>query len=227
MMITVHKELKTKSESESNVLASVPQNNEVYFNIQKGNLDLMVLRYMARRLNLTLCQIDQSAPLDSPLLFTLPERHSRTHRIAIYKYSALVLKHSFAFVGFISRTQKNLQPSIVHEIQAADKKLVKELVNNPGIVSYSSLQMRNGDWCNLVLLMNTDAKSHLQSTKTHQYAAFHLAPHYYDWIRLHNGLMPHGLDHTEMLLQKTKHYSFPTAQQKPAIQEQTYGTSLL
>ena len=96
-----------------------------------------------------------------------------------------------------------------------------ELISNPGLLSYSSLELRNGDWCNLVVLNGEEAKTHLKNTSTHTYAAYQLAPHYYEWIRLHNGVMSEGLDHTEMLLQKTKYYIFYAAQPRPAIRERT------
>jgi len=100
-----------------------------------------------------------------------------------------------------------------------DKKLIKELISNPGILSYSSLELRNGDWCNLVVLNDAGAKTHIKSNSTHIHAAYHLAHRYYEWIRLHNGIMPEGLDHTEMQLQKTKYYTFQTKQQRATMQE--------
>src|ERR1700726_3413132 len=71
--------------------------------IKKSKLDLVVLQYMARRLHLTLYQLDHPTTLSQPLLYTLQERHERTHRIAIYRYHELLLRRPFTFVGFISR----------------------------------------------------------------------------------------------------------------------------
>ena len=56
----------------------------------------------------------------------------------------------------------------------------------------------------------------------HKYAAYRLAHSYYEWIRLHNGVMPEGLDHMEMQLQKTKYYTFQAGQQRPSIREFIY-----
>jgi hypothetical protein len=198
-------------------------NSHLYMDIKKGKLDLIILQYMARRLHLSLHQLDKPASPSQPLLYTLQERHERTHRIAIYRYHELFLRRMFTFVGFISRKHSYLPESIVAEIQQADQQLIAELVGNPGILSYSSLELRNGDWCNLVLLSNARAKAHIKSTKTHAYAAHHLAYRYYEWIRLHNGIMPQGLDHTEMLLLKTKQYSFQVTQPRPAIRELIYS----
>ena len=194
----------------------------MYSDITKGKLDLMVLRHMARRLHLTLYQLEEPTS-PHPLLFKLQERHGRTHRIVIYKYQELLLKRSLTFVGFISGKQRHLHASVVDAIQKVDGRLVQELIHIPGILSYSSLELRNGDWCNLVLLSDTDAKRQLKDTETHAYAAHELANHYYEWIRLHNGIMPQGLDHTEMILQKTRRYTFHLAQSRPTVRELSYG----
>ncbi len=195
--------------------------NSVY--VTKGKLDLLVLRHMARRLHLTLHQLEEPTSPPRPLHYMLQERQGRTHRIVIYKYEELLLKRSLSFVGFISGKQKHLHTSVIDAIAMVDKKLVQELIQIPGILSYSSLELRNGDWCNLVLLSDTDAKKQLKNTETHAYAAHELANHYYEWIRLHNGMMPHGLDHTEMVLQKTRRYSFQLAHPRPSVREITYG----
>lgn len=190
----------------------------------KGRLDIVLLRYMARRLHLTLCHLEQSGSLERPRfqVYKVQERGERTHRIAIYQAEKLRLQEPFAFVGFISSRQKPLRTSIIRAIQQADKKLVAELAGAPGVLSYSSFELRNGDWCNLVLLSDAGAKMHIKGSETHRYAAYQLAHSYYDWIRLHNGVMPHGLDHMEMQLLKTRYYTFQRGQQKPLIRELTY-----
>src|SRR5579875_1317017 len=190
--------------------------------IQKGKLDLVVLRYMARRLHLTVRQLDEQVPASQPLLYRLQERYGRMHRIAIYKQQELVLRDTLMFVGFISRKRKALQDSIADQIEDIDRQLMVELVNAPGIISYSSLELRNGDWCNLVLLSDVEAKMHIRDTPIHRYAAYSLSEAYYEWIRLHHGIMPQGLDHTEMLLQKTRYYFFEEPQTRPTIWECIY-----
>ena len=72
---------------------------------------------------------------------------------------------------------------------------------------------------NLVLLSDAEAKTYIKGSEMHKYAAYRLAHSYYEWIRLHNGVMPEGLDHMEMQLQKTKYYTFQAGQQRPSIRE--------
>lgn len=190
----------------------------------KGKLDLVILRHMGRRVSISLHLFNQAATASQPLLYYSEERYPRIHRIAIYKPEELLLGGSLAFVGFISGKRKPTSPLIVEEIQLVDKKLIAELGDIPGILSYSSLELRNGNWCNLVLLTKLDMRVHIKNTETHAYAAYQLAPRYYDWIRLHHGIIPAGLNSNEMLLQRTRIYNFHRIQQEPVIRELVYTT---
>ena len=161
---------------------------------------------------------------EQPLLHQLQERYGCNHRIVIYRQQELLQQHSFAFVGFISKRKESLKPSVVEAIRQADQKLVAELIHAPSILSYSSLELLHGDWCNLVVLADSGAKMHIKHSETHIYAAYHLAHEYYEWIRLHSGTMPEGLAYREMRLLNTKYYTFHPDQQRPSVRAQTYGT---
>ena len=201
------------------------RDEQAKIDVRKGNLDLVILKYMARRLDLTLRQLDQDEGQlpAQPLLYQLRERRGRNHRIVIYRQQELFQRRPFAFVGFISKRKRCLQPSILEEIQQADKKLVAELIHAQGILSYSSLELPYGDWCNLVMLADSSARTRIKQTETHTHAAYQLAHEYYDWIRLHSGTMPEGLDDMEMRLLKTKYYTFYADQPRPSVRELIYG----
>jgi len=142
--------------------------------------------------------------------------------MAIYNPEELLLHNELAFVGFVSGKLKPLRPSIAAELRIIDKKLVTELANTPGLLSYSSLELHEGNWCNLVMLNDTEVKLRLKNAATHQYAAYEIAPSCYEWIRLHHGIMPAGLAGNDMLLQKTRYYTYQGVERRPAIREITY-----
>ena len=192
-------------------------------NLSKGTSDLFVLKYMRQRVRLTLQQLEPCATLQRPILYNFQEHHGRIHRIALYNCQQLLQRPTLAFVGFISRKQKQLDASIIGEIHSVDAQLVAEMVNNPGILGYSSLELRSGIWCNLVLMENSETKQQVLQTATHAHAAYRLAPRYYEWIRLHIGVMPNGLFHDEMKAFSTRYYTFQVAQQKPIVREHTYA----
>ncbi len=86
----------------------------------------------------------------------------------------------------------------------------------------SILELHDGNWCNLVLLNDPEVKIRLKNSETHRYAAYELAPSCYEWIRLHNGIMPAGLAGDDMLLQKTRYYLYQEVERRPTIREITY-----
>ena len=113
--------------------------------------DIVLLKYMAQRIYITLYLLDGPTDPSQPLLYFLEEGQKYTHRIAIYSPQALLLNNKLDFVGFISRKLQPGDPQVIEEIRTVDKKLIVELINTPGLMSYSSLELRDGRWCNLVL----------------------------------------------------------------------------
>lgn len=184
--------------------------------------DIVLLRYMAQRIFITLYLLDKPTDPSQPLLYFLEEGHKYTHRIAIYGPQELLLNNKLDFVGFISRKLQPEDSQVIEEIRTVDKKLIVELINTPGLMSYSSLELRDGRWCNLVLFSGAETKMHIRNSEIHAYAAYKLSPRYYDWVRLHNGIMPDGLARNEMLLQKTKFYEFHGPHEKPKMRELLY-----
>ncbi len=197
-------------------------NNCSLSDANKRKRDLNILRYMAKRVQVTFHLSNRQISAPQPLLYYAKEQRGRTHRIAIYNSQDLLRVTSLPFVGFVSGQRKPAIASIVDEIHAVDARLVVELANIPSILSYSSLELHNGNWYNLVLLSDAYAKMHIQKNRTHAYAAYQLSPSYYEWIRIHNGIISGGLASNKMALQQTKYYTFQGSQQKPAIRELTY-----
>src|SRR5438270_5161339 len=154
--------------------------------VRKAKLDLVVLRYMAQRVSVTLRSRAQEIAPTRPMLFYLDERRRRIHRMAIYNPEELLRHNELAFVGFVSGKLKPLRPSVAADLRIMDKKLVKELANTPGLLSYSSLELHEGHWCNLVLLNDPELKLRLKNAATHRYAAYEVAPSCYEWMRLHH-----------------------------------------
>jgi hypothetical protein len=199
-------------------------------NRDKGKLDLIVLRYMVYKLWLAVQRQEQTGSTHESRLYYADEHHQRMHRIAIYNIRTSLLElqqsKSLVFVGFVSKKQQLLSASTTSSIYEVDRTLITELQSASGLLSYSSLELRSGNWYNLVLLSDHTAKSHIQSSDTHKYAAYQLAPRYYEWIRLHNGTIAGGLNGGQLLLQRTKYYTFHQSSSQAQICEFTSSTSL-
>ncbi len=177
-------------------------------NEAKYRSDLAILAFMARRLRYLLTQPTTNS--EQPLLYHVQERHQRAHRIAMYQPLALQQWQAsdLPFVGFISHRRELVEPFVLEDIQTADQTMLIELKHNPGLLSYSSLELRPGYWYNLVLMHDERAKEHFRQSKTHAYAAYDLSPRYYEWIRLHHGLLMGGLALCKFQLGSTRYYFF-------------------
>jgi hypothetical protein len=197
-------------------------NEQINHIVQKANQDLIVLRYMAQQLRVMLQVPGQTESVALPWIYSLEERQRRSHRIAIYQPQVLLQKQDLAFVGFVSGRQQRLDYSTVDCLNAVDQDMLSELVHVPGLLSYSSLELRTGSWYNLVVLQNLAVKSHFHTIGIHRYAAYELSPHYYAWIRLHSGSLGGGLACGKLLLRGTKYYTFPGNGQSPLMQERVY-----
>jgi hypothetical protein len=177
-------------------------------NVKKSQWDLVVLKHMVQRLRMTLLTLDQSTHRSLPLVYSLEEHHGRTHRLVICEPRALVERRSLSFVGFISSKQTAVEARLSDELHRADQAMLNEITQVPGLLSYSSLELRTDHWYNLVLFLDANVKTSFATLPTHRYAAYELAPLYYAWIRLRHGLLPAGLASHEMLLQRTNYYLF-------------------
>jgi hypothetical protein len=194
--------------------------------IKKIKLDGIILTSMAHQLSLTLHQSDVAtspSPATVPWISFLQDCQKRTHRIAIYQPQELLVAQCLSFVGFVSGRRATANSFVGNEIQKIDELMVAELITIPGIFSYSSLEVRPGRWYNLVVFASAETKSHLKKSQAHSYAASQLAPHYYEWIRLHNGIMPTGLAQQELFVQSTKYYTFQEGKRHPDMYEISYG----
>ncbi len=192
-------------------------------NVTKRNIDLLVLRYMAQRVLLTLRTLEEPLDARRPFLYNVAERYGRLHRIVLYRPQELLSNKSLAFVGFVSLRRLSGDATIGDELSSADRRMLAMLKHIPGLLGYSSLELRPGRWYNLVLLEHVDIKAHLKHIPMHQYAAYQLAPRAYEWIRIHTGEMPMGLAGNELRIVKTKHYAFQALEENLSMYEVTYG----
>ena len=188
----------------------------------KSRRDLVVLQSMAKKIAVTLRALEQTGGATLPLSYSFEERRGRQHRMIIFAPHELLAPEEMLFVGFVSRQSRTVEQHVVDEIFRADQLMLTDIRRIPGLLSYSSLELHPGTWCNLVLFRDTSVKMHVKSGTTHRYAAHQLSPAYYEWIRLHSGTLSGGLARYELRLNSTKYYHFSGSQKPPVIHELHY-----
>ena len=89
-----------------------------------------------------------------------------------------------------------------------DSRLVEEMRTQDHMLCYCSVEREDGNWCNLVLIRTPQGIDHWREGHQHSYATHVLSPQCYQWIRLHNGVLPQGLASPHIELTRTKYYDF-------------------
>lgn len=195
---------------------------DIPIEMRKGRLDLLVLQTMAKRIVVTLRTLEQPDEALAPLSYSFEEQRGRQHRMILLAPHELLEAEKLYFVGFVSRRSRTAEQRIIDEIFRADQLMLAEITHIPGLLSYSSLELHPALWYNLVLFVDASVKMHVRSGETHRRAAHQLSPAYYEWIRLHNGVMPGGLARQEFHLHTTRYYRFSDIQQPPLVRELQY-----
>ena len=170
--------------------------------------DAAILNYIRWRLHYLLSQADigPGHPLARELYVQmLQETNQRFYRVVILERGPLLTNAELTFVGFFGQRRFDSSPAVLQDI---DDELMQEFLQQTYVLAYCSLELADGNWANMVLLRDAAGIQHWRSSQRHAYAARELAPQFYTGIRLHNGVLPEGLDSPFLRLTRTKYYDF-------------------
>ena len=159
------------------------------------------------RIRALLCEVLQHAVPNQ-----VPYEISSSHqRLIILNREVLLSVQPITVVGFCAHRRSNLSQALLDEMSVVDGDLVQELAQHSDMLTYSSIQLQDGNWKNLVLLRSDAGVGHWRDSQRHHYAANMLTPVYYAQVRLHNGVLPQGLSSPNIVLTSTKYYDFDSA----------------
>ena len=136
------------------------------------------------------------------------EEDGRAMRHIIVRSRTLHDAAQLMVVGFCGHKRAHLHRQQQEEIATVDADLVDELCQHPHMLAYCSIEIDGGDWQNLVLLDHGEGIAHWRDSQRHLWAVESLTPRFYENIRLHNGVLPHGLASERIVLTSTKYYDF-------------------
>lgn len=170
--------------------------------------DVRILRYITNQLCLIFRQEDSFPPNLSPQETKHPfviyheEPKGKQHRIVINQLDALRCKKRLTVVGFFGqkRPEADLGP-----LNPFDELLIKEIPKYQDLLSYCTLELKSGDYGNLVLFSNPNEKNRWGESKTHAHAV-QLSPGYYRNVRIYNGFLTGGIAHSNSLKINTVKY---------------------
>ena len=164
--------------------------------------DLVSIRQMAA----TLCWIlgDRSI-LSCPLTLEAGDE-THPHRVILCDATALREASMPSFVGFFAIKRSGPDHARLTQV---DDQLVTELPQHPGILSYSSIALADGNWGNLIILRSSADGERWRDGERHAWAARELAPAHYSSVRLHNGQFAGRLlSGCEPVLRRTRYWDY-------------------
>ena len=128
------------------------------------------------------------------------------HRVIVCNADALRKESTPSFVGFFGIKRPGLDHAPLTQV---DDQLVVELPHHPGILSYSSVELADGNWGNLIVLRSSADGERWRDGERHAWAVRELAPAHYSAVRLHNGQFAGGLlSGREPVLLRTRYWDY-------------------
>jgi hypothetical protein len=190
-----------------------------FANPEHSYADVLILEYMRARLRETLGEAAMALgdpPKRELSILSIKEDGERLHRMVVLSRQQLLDAAALTVVGFFGHKRASADPTILADV---DTDLLLEFLHHNYVLSYSSLELPDGNWANLVLLLDASGIEHWRVSQRHAYAARELAPLFYKTIRLHNGTLPGGLAAPQLVLLSTKYYDYSDDNWWHAIRE--------
>jgi len=137
--------------------------------------------------------------------------HGLKRRIVPCDLDRLVSGRDLEVVGFFGSRRLTSEGGLApgeDPIDGLDAGLTAEFRNHPGIASYSTIEMVDGFWSNLVLHSVPSDAEVWRGSEVHR-GAVALSPTLYRDVRIHNGRLAGGVDSTnEIVLHHTKYWDY-------------------
>jgi hypothetical protein len=109
-------------------------------------------------------------------------------------------------VGFFGDRRRTADEAA---FQSSELDLISEFTSYPGILSYSSIELVDHYWANLVVHETPTDREEWRESEVHKYAVDHVAPNGYHGVRIHNGCVGDGVCGVDtVVLESTKYWDY-------------------
>jgi hypothetical protein len=179
--------------------------------------DLYILAYMLEDLRALLGEMAEGSITIAPYQSTEWQVHGLKRRCTVTESMRLSARMDVCVVGFFGERHLDRDTSPLEE---ANAEIVLEFRNYPGILSYSSMELADDNWANLVLHDVPEAREYWRASEAHAKAARELSPLYYRTVRIHNGILPGGvLGGKAIVIERTKYWDYQSTRVWQAVRE--------
>ena len=134
------------------------------------------------------------------------EVHGLRRRTVVCRPDEIRLRERVCVVGFFAERRDDIDYVSLEELEMS---LLLEFRQYPGILSYSSIELVDGYWANLVVHSDPIDRQEWRRSEVHAHAAERIAPQIYTDVRIHNGYLDGGAIGTEtVVIESTKYWDY-------------------
>jgi hypothetical protein len=117
------------------------------------------------------------------------EVHGLRRRTVVCEPGQIRERQRVCVVGFFGNRRVDMPSERVDEI---DARLLDEFRDYPGILSYSSIELADDYWANLVVHAEPEDREVWRTSAAHRHAV-EMSPKLYSSVRIYNGHLPDGV----------------------------------
>lgn len=187
-------------------------------------VDMAVLNGMLEDLRTVLSDAEAGARVVIPHKQIAWKVEGLTRRVLICNLERLRLPQEVCAVGFFSERHPGLD---IRPLEEANLEVVREFKKYPGVLSYSSVELPDGYWANLVLHDTPDVVEKWRESERHARAVRDLSPVHYKNVRIHNATLAEGVfGNTALRIERTKYFDYEGDEEWRAVREPAVAQDL-
>ncbi len=152
--------------------------------------DEALLAYMLQDVRVLARQVDNGEIDLQPFETLYWDVHGLARRAVICDPEALAQPLQRRVVGFFGERRPQARQSVVDDVEVD---LLLEFRSHPGILSYSSTELVDNYWANLVIHEKPVDSEAWRNSAVHMRAVAEVSPRQYRSVRIHNGRLPGGV----------------------------------
>jgi hypothetical protein len=135
------------------------------------------------------------------------EVHGLRRRTVVCEPALIRRRDDVCIVGFFGDRRIDLTHGLIDDV---DVRLLDEFRAYPGILSYSSIELADDYWANLVVHAEPDDRSNWRTSTAHVHAVS-ISPQLYSAVRIHNGFIAGGVTGNRAVsIESTKYWDYDT-----------------
>ncbi len=158
-------------------------------------------------------------PVSRPrtVLFQATGANSWFHRLVLARADNAWMGQRLTIVGFFGQRRADADLALAHEF---DRLLIAEIPDFPGLCSYSTMAIGGGNYGNLVVFSDGQARHQWSASRAHSQAVTTLSPNYYLTVTIYHGELPKGLmQPDELKLTRAKYFDYQSRPRWEALRE--------